>query len=577
MDSAMQRHKGTCAMTGHYYGQCARVWAGLGFMCLGLGLLVALAHDAALAAPPPITGSGIALVGDSHHSIPGKPCYQRKKTRGEDEYSGQARIWLVRHCSTPSNLVATATGAAKIDLTWTPPTTVPTSSYRVERCQGADCTAFGEIATPTDALYTDTGLTPVTTYRYRVRAVHVGGALSAYSAIVTATTLPDTTPPQAPATLTATAHPTAYQIAITWAAATDDVGVTGYRLERCQGVGCSTYTQIAVLTALTYTDTPLSPATPYSYRVRATDAADNLGAYSVTATATTVPDTTPPTTPASLTASVSSLTAITLNWSAATDNVGVTGYRVERCQGDGCATFAYLTLSTGLTLVDENLSPNTTYRYRVQATDAAGNLSGFSPISGAHVPPPPTPPTNFSATATGGTQVALAWTASIGADHYEIQRSDHNGAYQLIGAAGAASYTDTNVTSGTAYLYRVRAVDAQGFVSELSNVDVSTTMTFTDDPVLAAVTPVKAIHIMELRQAVDAVRASAGLTAASWTDTSLAGIVIKAIHIQELRTALNAALTVVGKPVPSYTDPTLMAGTTTVKAVHVNELRQQVK
>lgn len=557
------------------------LWRMLRLLCcaaLCAGALLMLAPHNTGAAPSLAARSTSAVAEAAHQSHAGKPCFQRKQTQGEPEaLSQQRQIWLVRHCSTPSNLVATATGAAQIALTWTPPTTVPTSSYRVERCQGAGCTTFSEIATPTDALYTDTGLTPVTTYRYRVRAVHVGGALSAYSAIVNATTLPDTTPPQAPATLTATAHPTAYRIAVAWTAAIDDVGVTGYRLERCQGVGCSTYIQIASLTGLTYTDTPLSPSTTYSYRVRATDAVGNLGAYSVIASATTVPDTTPPTSPASLTAAVSSLTAITVNWAAATDDVGVTGYRLERCQGDECTNFAYHTLITGLTFTDEGLSPATTYRYRAQATDGAGNLSGFSPISGAHVPPPPTPPTNFSATATSGTQVALTWTASIGVDHYEIQRSDHNGAYQLLGTTSATSYTDTNVTTGTAYLYRVRAVDAQGFLSELSNVDVSTAMTFTDDPVLAAVTPVKAIHILELRQAVDAVRGSAGLAAASWTDTSLAGIVIKAIHIQELRTALNAALTVVGKPVPSYTDPTLMAGTTTVKAAHVNELRQQVK
>jgi hypothetical protein len=98
-------------------------------------------------------------------------------------------------------------------------------------------------------------------------------------------TLPDTTAPSAPGTLTATA--TATQIALAWGAATDNVGVTGYRVERCQGVGCTTFVQIAAPTGLTYTDTGLAAATSYSYRVRAIDAAALLGPYANTATLAT--------------------------------------------------------------------------------------------------------------------------------------------------------------------------------------------------------------------------------------------------------------------------------------------------
>src|SRR5262249_21991041 len=48
----------------------------------------------------------------------------------------------------------------------------------------------------------------------------------------------DTTPPSAPGTLTATAVGTS-QINLAWGAATDNVGVTGYHVERCQGAGCT--------------------------------------------------------------------------------------------------------------------------------------------------------------------------------------------------------------------------------------------------------------------------------------------------------------------------------------------------
>ena len=60
-------------------------------------------------------------------------------------------------------------------------------------------------------------------------------------------------------------------------------------------------------------------------------------------------------------------------------------------------------------------------------------------------------------------------------------------------------------------------------MSPCSAPDVATAMTFTDDPPAVAVTVIKAVHLTELRQAVDSVRGVAGLGAASFTDTALAG------------------------------------------------------
>lgn len=97
---------------------------------------------------------------------------------------------------------------------------------------------------------------------------------------------PDTTPPSAPTNLTATAA-SASQINLAWTASTDNVGVTGYRVERCQSAGCSNFAQIATPSGTSFDDTGLSASTSYSYRVRATDAANNLSGYSNTASATT--------------------------------------------------------------------------------------------------------------------------------------------------------------------------------------------------------------------------------------------------------------------------------------------------
>src|SRR5580693_6004094 len=110
---------------------------------------------------------------------------------------------------------------------------------------------------------------------------------------------PDTTPPTAPANLTATAA-LATSISLAWTASTDNVGVVEYKMERCSGAACANFAQIATPTGTSFNDTGLAASTSYSYRVRADDAAGNNSAYSntVTATTPTAPDTTPPTAPA---------------------------------------------------------------------------------------------------------------------------------------------------------------------------------------------------------------------------------------------------------------------------------------
>jgi len=101
---------------------------------------------------------------------------------------------------------------------------------------------------------------------------------------------PDTTPPSAPGTLTASAL-SSTRIDLSWQPATDDSGtVAQYLIERCSGSPC-TFAQIATVGGATtsYSNTGLSPSTAYSYRVRAQDGAPvpNVGPYSNTATATT--------------------------------------------------------------------------------------------------------------------------------------------------------------------------------------------------------------------------------------------------------------------------------------------------
>jgi uncharacterized repeat protein (TIGR03803 family) len=98
--------------------------------------------------------------------------------------------------------------------------------------------------------------------------------------------------------------------------------------------------------------------------------------------------------------------------------------------------------------------------------------------------------------------------------------------------------------------------------------------TFTDDPLIAGSTMIRAVHVTELRSRIDAARFAAGLATFAYTDPTLTAgtTIIKVQHILDLRTALAAVYTAAGMAPPTYTDPSLAAGMTT-KVAHIAEIR----
>jgi hypothetical protein len=100
--------------------------------------------------------------------------------------------------------------------------------------------------------------------------------------------------------------------------------------------------------------------------------------------------------------------------------------------------------------------------------------------------------------------------------------------------------------------------------------------TFTDSTLTAATTPAKAVHVAELRTAVNTMRGQAGLGAATFADPTLDGGPIKRAHIIELRAAIDAVYDQVGQTRPSYTDGTITAGATLIRRLHIAELRNAV-
>jgi len=101
---------------------------------------------------------------------------------------------------------------------------------------------------------------------------------------------------------------------------------------------------------------------------------------------------------------------------------------------------------------------------------------------------------------------------------------------------------------------------------------------FVDDPLLVNSTPVRTIHLTELRLAIDRARAGRSLAPFAWTDPVIVpgATTVKAVHVSQMRTALTQAYQAAGRAAPSFSDPSLSVGATLVRAAHIAELRAAV-
>jgi hypothetical protein len=155
------------------------------------------------------------------------------------------------------------------------------------------------------------------------------------------------------------------------------------------------------------------------------------------------------------------------------------------------------------------------------------------------------------------------------------------------------TFYDTTVVGAKAYLYSVRRKEKIGsypaIYSAASAADLVTTVQFTDDPLRAigdpaGATTVAGVHFSQIRQAIDAVRALAGLPAGWSSDSPLTGLIL----YNQLSTtaltpnvsmlaALNQALTIapINRAAASYLVTPALHGP--VKIEHIQALREAVR
>lgn len=180
----------------------------------------------------------------------------------------------------------------------------------------------------------------------------------------------DTVAPTAPASVTATVK-TATSIQLNWTVATDNLGVTGYKVWG-KVSGQSSWSFVGTGTANSGSVGGLQTGTSYTFAISAYDAAGNESAKTSSA-AVTPRDTTAPAAPGGLKVNSRTASSISLGWNAATDNIGVTAYKVWRRTPSGGWTL--LATIPGRTFTNVNLTKKTGYTYAISAGDAAGNWS----------------------------------------------------------------------------------------------------------------------------------------------------------------------------------------------------------
>ncbi len=381
----------------------------------------------------------------------------------------------------------------------------------------------------------------------------------------------DTTPPTVTIT-TPTANPTfatSGSPLTLGGTAADDIGVTQVAWANSRG-GSGTATGT---TSWTASGIALQTGSNV-LTITARDAAGNTTTDTVTVTFT---DTTTPTvtitTPTANPTFATGNAALTLGGTAA-DNVGVTQVTwTNSLGGSGTATGTTSWTVSGIAL---QLGANV---LTVTARDAAGNTATDTvTVTRSDTTPPTatiTAPTSNPTYTTSSSFLTLGGTAADNVGVTQVTWVNNRGGSG--GATGTTSWTVAGIVlQSGANVLTVSVRDAAGNTATAGmTVILSGTFTFTDDPLAVQTTPDRAVHIMELRAAIDSVRVARGLGTFGWTDPTLTpgSTPVKALHVTELRTALNQAYQAAGRAVPTYTDPSVVAGAVVIKALHLSELR----
>jgi predicted CXXCH cytochrome family protein len=381
----------------------------------------------------------------------------------------------------PSGLTATAASGTQVDLAWTDNSDNETG-FKVQRA--ADSGFSASLSTFTVGAnvttYSNTGLTAGITYYYRVLATNTSGDSAASNTATITIQVTPVTAPAAPSGLTATAVGSS-QVDLAWTDNSDNE--TGFKIQRATNsgftAGLTTFNVGPNIT--TYSNTGLTASTTYYYRVLATNNVGDSAASNSASATTQAP--TAPAAPSGLTATAASSNQINLTWTDNSNNE--TGFKVQRATNSGF-TAGLTTFNVGENVIvysSTGLNSSTTYYYRVLATNTVGDSAASNSASATTQAPPvtvPAAPSGLTATAASSTQVDLAWTDNSNNETgFKVQRATNSGFTAGLTTfnvgPNVTTYSNTGLTAGNTYYYRVLATNNVGDSAASNSASVSTT------------------------------------------------------------------------------------------------------
>jgi len=389
--------------------------------------------------PLTTVGANVTTYTNSGLNMPSGPYTYRILATGsfgnDSAYSSPVTISIPTPPNGPTGLAA-APGTSKVVLTWN--AVSGASNYNIQRATASAGPYSAIKNNNTTTTYTDSTAAAGTTYYYKVNYNVNGVGASYYCSPVSAT------PTGALATVT-----------VTPGSATVDTGTN----QQFTAMGTDSFGN-NVIPQPTFTWATTGGGTiDASGLFSATTAG---GPFAVTATSGTINGAASLTVTNPIPAAPSNVTPtwatmlngwLKLTWTDNSSNE--TGFTIQTLSGTTWNTYATVAANT-TTYTRTGLNmPSGPYNLRVIATGTAGNSAPSNQVTFS-IPTPPTMPDTLVATPGSG-QVALSWTAVSGANNYNIQRATASGGpYTVIKYNNAGTtYTDTSVTNGTTYYYKV--------------------------------------------------------------------------------------------------------------------------
>jgi titin len=304
--------------------------------------------------------------------------------------------------------------------------------------------------------------------------------------------------PGAPTGLVATAvSPT--RIDLSWTAPANNGGypITGYKIQ--YKTGSNSYADLVsdtASTATSFSHNGITAGQLYIYRVYAITSFATSTQFSPEALITpkAASASSAPGAPTGLAATAVSSSKIELSWTAPANNGGypVTGYKIEYKKGTGVyASLVSNTANTTAAYSHTGLVTGTAYTYKVSAINSIGTGTASAEASAtpttASAAVAPGAPTGIIATPVSATQVNLSWSAPSNGGSaitgYKIEYKSGTGAYSVLvanTASASTAYSHTGLTTGTAYTYKVSAINSIG--TGTASAEASATPTTASQP-----------------------------------------------------------------------------------------------